>query len=182
MSVLVTYASKHGATRAIAERIGETLRACGLEAQVKPIKEVDDIAQYEAFVIGGAVYFGSWLKDVTTFLERHQTTLAEHPVWLFSSGPLGSQPTQNFAPKQLEHVATAVQPRDHHVFSGALDHTTFDRSEWLLWALPASHRLLIEGDFRDWPEVETWAVSIADQLKNGVHPRRSTELVRDLPQ
>jgi menaquinone-dependent protoporphyrinogen oxidase len=166
MSVLVAYASKHGATRGIAERVGDTLRSCGLETDVQSIKDVADITQYAAFVIGGAVYFGSWLKEVVAFLERHQATLAEHPVWLFSSGPLASAPTQGTGPKQLEQVAKAIQPRDHHVFFGALDHRTFDLPERLLWSLPASRKLLVEGDFRDWPDVETWAVGIAVQLED----------------
>ena len=34
MKVLVVYASRHGGTRGIAERIGEVLQADGLDAQV----------------------------------------------------------------------------------------------------------------------------------------------------
>jgi hypothetical protein len=33
-----------------------------------------------------------------------------------------------------------------------------------LWALPASHTLLLEGDFRDWSAVDAWAESIAGRL------------------
>ena len=172
MSVLVAYASKHGATRQIAERIGDVLRGRGLSAEVRPIRGVTDLDDYQAFVIGGAVYFGSWLKDVTRFLEHYQPVLAEHPVWLFSSGPLGDQPTDAVGcdlraigvPKELARTATAVRARDHRVFLGTLDHTKFDVGERLLWALPASRKLLIEGAFCDWADVETWAASIADQL------------------
>jgi menaquinone-dependent protoporphyrinogen oxidase len=173
VSLLVAYSSKHGATRTIAERIGETLRGRGLEAEVRPVKAASDLDAYEAFVVGGAVYFGSWAKEVTSFLGRHQAVLAEHPVWLFSSGPLGDQPTdaqgrdprETSQPNQLENLATSVHARDCRVFFGALDHTQFDVCERLLWALPASRKLLIEGDFRDWAAIDTWANSIADQLE-----------------
>ena len=172
MSILVAYASKHGSTTSIAERIGDTLQARGYSVDVTPITDVDDLTDYDAFVVGGAVYFGSWLKDVTNFVERHQLTLADHPVWLFSSGPLGAPTTdargcdvrESCVPKEFESVEKIVHPRDHHVFYGALDHTTFGIAERLIWTLPASHSLLVEGDFRDWPDVEAWATRIADQL------------------
>ena len=37
MTVLVAYASKHGATEGIAERIAETLAAAGQQAEVRPV-------------------------------------------------------------------------------------------------------------------------------------------------
>jgi menaquinone-dependent protoporphyrinogen oxidase len=173
MSVLVAYASKHGATKVIAERIGDTLRARGLAVDVEAINAVSDLGGYQAFVIGGAVYFGSWLKEVTAFLQHHQATLGEYPVWLFSSGPLGTNATdaegcdlrEASVPKELESLARAVHARDHHVFFGALDHTTFGICERLLRVLPAGRSLLIEGDFRDWSDIELWATGIAEELQ-----------------
>ena len=40
-------------------------------------------------VLGCAVYVGGWRKDVQRFLERHESNLAELPLWVFSSGPTG---------------------------------------------------------------------------------------------
>jgi menaquinone-dependent protoporphyrinogen oxidase len=56
VSVLVAYASKHGATRRIAERIGDTFCSRGVAAEVRPIKAVTNPADYEAFV--SAIYVG----------------------------------------------------------------------------------------------------------------------------
>jgi menaquinone-dependent protoporphyrinogen oxidase len=41
--VLVVYASRHGGTRGIAERIGEVLQAEGLEATVATPNEAPDV-------------------------------------------------------------------------------------------------------------------------------------------
>ena len=68
MSVLVTYASKHGATQQIAARIADRLRTAGLEVQVSPITATGDPAGYDALVIGSAVYFGSWLATARRFV------------------------------------------------------------------------------------------------------------------
>jgi menaquinone-dependent protoporphyrinogen oxidase len=60
--VLVTAASKHGATAEIAEAIAEVLAGNGLDPAVVPPDEVDDVAAYDAVVLGSAVYAGHWLK------------------------------------------------------------------------------------------------------------------------
>jgi flavodoxin-like protein len=44
MAVLVAYASKHGATQEIAERIAQTLAAAGQQAQVRPVSAAGDLA------------------------------------------------------------------------------------------------------------------------------------------
>src|ERR1035437_1878635 len=90
MAVLVTYASKHDATQEIAERIAQTLAAAGKQAQVRPVSAAGDLAGYGAFVIGSAVYMGHWQKEAVEFVRRNRAVLAGRPVWLFSSGPLGT--------------------------------------------------------------------------------------------
>ena len=86
--VLVVYASRHGGTRGIAERIGEVLRTEGLEADVAPADQVAGVCGADAVVVGSGVYMGSWLKEGIDFIKRNEATLAELPLWLFSSGPI----------------------------------------------------------------------------------------------
>lgn len=172
MSILVAYASKHGATREIAERIAEKLSAAGLDIELQPISAVSDMVGYDAAVIGSAAYFGSWLKEATAFVRHHQAHLADRPVWLFSSGPLGTETTDEqgralrdaAVPKEIAEFEAAIHPRDHRVFFGALDRRTLGLAERLLMMLPAARSLFSEGDFRDWPAIETWAEGIAEEL------------------
>jgi menaquinone-dependent protoporphyrinogen oxidase len=44
MSVLVVYASKHGATRGIAGRIAAGLRTAGCRAEVRSVQDTGDLA------------------------------------------------------------------------------------------------------------------------------------------
>jgi menaquinone-dependent protoporphyrinogen IX oxidase len=76
MSTLIAYASKHGSTAEIAERIGATLRSAGLEADVLPIAAVTDRIDFEAVVLGSAVYMGRWMKEAANFLRLHHSLLA----------------------------------------------------------------------------------------------------------
>ncbi len=170
MSILVAYASKHGATQQIAERIAETLRTAGQQAEARPIKAAGNLADYDAFVIGSAVYFGSWQKEATAFVRQNRAVLAGRPVWLFSSGPLGTATTDAqgrdvrdaAVPKEIAELKEAIKPRDHHVFFGALDRGRLGLVDRLVASLPAFPGA--EGDFRDWGDVEGWARGIARVL------------------
>ena len=51
LSILVAYATKHGSTGGIAERIAERLRAAGLDAEALPVKSVRDVASYDAVIL-----------------------------------------------------------------------------------------------------------------------------------
>jgi menaquinone-dependent protoporphyrinogen oxidase len=55
MCVLITAATRHDATREIAEAIGAGLSERGIDAETRLIDEVTDLAGYDAVVLGSAV-------------------------------------------------------------------------------------------------------------------------------
>lgn len=172
MSVLVAYASKYGATKGIAERIGAILTESGQDVRVAPVVEVSDPAAYDAFVIGSAAYRGGWMSEAAEFVRRHVDLLADSPVWLFSCGPLGTDLTDAEGhdvrvlsePREFAEFTEAVLPVDRQVFFGALDPSRLSLADRLIRRVPAGRRLLPEGDFRDWAAVEEWARAIAAKL------------------
>jgi menaquinone-dependent protoporphyrinogen oxidase len=172
VTTLVAYASKYGGTHGIAERIGQRLRDEGQTVDVTPVKAVRELGGYDAFVIGSAVYMGHWLKEATDFVKRHSATLAAQPVWLFSSGPLGIAGTDSedrdlrvsSVPNELSELAATIHPRDHRVFFGAMEISTLRGTHRLMAKLPAARKLFVEGDFRDFQEVDSWAQRIAREL------------------
>ena len=169
--LLVAYATRHGSTRGIAERIAQVLQASGHRTDLKPVEEVSGLPGYDGFVIGSAAYAGSWLKSASTFVRRNQGFLAERPLWLFSSGPLGAAAgkesqsvLERYEPKELSQFKAALNPRGTRVFYGALDPSQLSFIESLPRRLPAGRRLMPAGDFRDWPAIEGWAQEIAAAL------------------
>ncbi len=181
MSVLVAYATRHGATRGIAERIAERLRADGLDADARPAAQVRDAARYDAFVVGSAAYMYRWLGDATTFVRRNRALLAQRPTWLFSSGPLGTDTVDKDGrdvlvvsiPKEFGELRGAIHPRDEKVFFGALDPSAkpVGLAERFMAQMPAAARdALPKGDFRDWPAIDAWADGIAREIAGAAVP------------
>ena len=166
MRVLVAYASRHGATQGIAERIAATLSAAGLDVDVSAMRDVREPEGYDAFILGSAVYMFRWLKDFTRFVHRHEKLLATRPLWLFSSGPLGDRSARapQPDPKDVGAIRRAVAPRDHRVFAGSFDRATADFDGMGIVDRTVVRRFLPDGDWRDWPEIEAWARGIAAAL------------------
>ena len=181
--VLVVYGSRHGGTEGIALRIGSVLRAQGLAAPVVAADRAvgSDLNGADAVVVGSGVYMGQWLKEPIRFLEDHATVLRSRPLWLFSSGPLPgstkskdpSDPlTDALGPEQgpgsggrkkIEELASSLGVRDHRVFLGVYDPDDPPRSfpERVVRMLPMAKGVLPHGDFRNWPDIEAWALEIA---------------------
>ena len=67
-------------------------------------------------------------------------------------------------PEEIAPLSGVVHARDHRVFFGALDPERLSLAPRLMRLLPAGRKLLEEGDFRDWAEIEAWADGIARQL------------------
>ncbi|WJV46618.1 flavodoxin domain-containing protein [Streptomyces flavofungini] len=171
MRVLVGYASEHGATRGIAERIGLRLGEYGHQVDVRRLKGRRRCAGYDAFVLGSAVHSGAWMPEAGGFLRACGAELGEHPIWLFSvsMAPAVGGWFERHAkePKPLPQVTRALPARGHRMFAGAL----------LPWHLPAFGRLVFRlmggryGDFRDWKDIDSWALDIALDLSESPEVR-----------
>jgi menaquinone-dependent protoporphyrinogen oxidase len=167
MTVLVAYASKHGSTEGIAHAIADQLRERGSPTDVSSVDDVEDLGDFEAVVLGSAVYAGSWMREAVDFAQQHAEKLVGLPVWLFSSGPLGTEVEDDEEqPRQLAELRGLIGPIDHRVFFGALDRGKLGFGErMMVKAVKAP-----EGDFRDWDAISSWADEIAEQLGVGASP------------
>jgi menaquinone-dependent protoporphyrinogen oxidase len=170
MPVLVTAATKYGATAEIAAAIAEVLDEHGLEATVLPPKQVKGVDGYDAVVVGSAVYAGHWLKPARELVERLGNELAGRPVWLFSSGPVGDPPKPEEDPVDVADLLAATRAREHRIFAGKLVRKQLSFPERAI----VSALRVPEGDFRDWTEIRQWAAGIADAMGAGVPPQAPT--------
>ncbi len=166
--VLVAYATKYGATAGIAEKIGQVLQEAGLAVDVKRADQAGDPGGYQAVVLGSAVYIGKWRKEAARYLKAHEKALAQRPVWLFNSGPLGEGNAAEQAgdmgfPKGLRPIADRIKVRDVAVFFGAVYLDKLNPLErWMFKNVKSP-----VGDFRDWDAITAWANGIAAALQEG---------------
>ena len=165
-TILVTYASKYGATEEIAERIGEVLRQDGLTAEVKEAKGIKDLSPYSTVILGSAVYMGKWLKHATKFLKANREALAAMPVWIFSSGPTGEgDPVEILRgwqhPGSIKASLDQIKPREVVVFHGSVEVNKISGFERKILENVGA----VTGDFRDWEVIQAWGKTIAGSLQ-----------------
>lgn len=160
MTVLVVFGSKYGSTSRVAHHIADVFAQKGLQVEVRTPDQQPDLSQYDAVVIGSAIYAGRWRRSIRNFVRTNGPALAALPVWLFSVGPLGNPPTPTENPKDANSALESLDARGHELFAGALDstHMSFgDRA--MIRALGVA-----DGDYRNWNRITKWAEHVAADL------------------
>ncbi len=163
MRVLVSVASKHGATGEIGEIIGGVLRDAQMDIVSEAPERVRSIDGYDAVILGSAVYAGRWMGSARSFAERHEAALVTRPVWLFSSGPIGDPPMPAGDVDEATEIAEWIGAREHRTFAGRLDRDRLGVVERSITAVVRAP----DGDFRDLDAVRAWA----NEIVTGLAPR-----------
>jgi menaquinone-dependent protoporphyrinogen oxidase len=166
MDILVGYATAHGSTRGVAQRLAARLGEAGLKVEARPVEAVEDADAYRAFVLGSAVHGQAWLDPAKDFVRTNLDVLTDRPVWLFSVGMPGALrgPWKRLAAREIpvivESLPGNLPHRDHRLFSGVVTRAQ----------LPLVGRILFHllggrfGDYRDWNAIDAWADRIADEV------------------
>ena len=156
--VLVGYATRYGSTLEVAEAVAATLRECGFEVDIQPMREVRTLAGYSAVVLGAPLFMFRWHKDALRFLSRHSEALTERPVAVFALGPFHDdekewQDSRDQLDKELSKFPW-LTPVALKMFGGKYDPAKLRFPINLLAGKePAS-------DLRDWTAIRAWAADL----------------------
>ncbi len=156
--VLVAYATKLGSTSEIAETMAQVLRDGGHRALALPAHDIRSLGDWDAVILGSAVYAAHWQRDARRFTERFQDELKARPLWLFSGGPLDrrlARADQPITPYAAE-ITAGLGARAHRTFGGRLAPDAAVAPQVL-----QTHRI---GDFRDWQAIVEYAYRISREL------------------
>lgn len=160
MDVLVSVASRHGATWEIGEAVAAVLRENGHRVTVREPQDVADVAGFDAIVLGSAVYLGHWLPAARELGDRLVGRTHGKAVWLFSSG-LATQPAAAAnSPHEIAALVEALDARGHRSFRGRLDLAQLSFAERAHIAAGRARA----GDHRDFEAVTAWADGIATEV------------------
>ncbi|MEV8099033.1 flavodoxin domain-containing protein [Kitasatospora sp. NPDC085879] len=174
MQIFVGYASTHGSTRHIAERIAGRLQSYGHRTVLGPLEPAAGLPDCDAAVLGSAVHDGRWLPEAVEFVRRGARALAGRPVRLFSVSLVGERSSAfppvvarclrrlraRSGPELPADLLAAVAPGGRHDFAG-----TVAPEHW-----PATGRLVFRlmggryGECTDWDEVDAWAAAVAAEF------------------
>jgi menaquinone-dependent protoporphyrinogen oxidase len=158
--VLVGYATRYGSTQEVAEAVAATLRECGLEVDIQPMRKVRTLAGYSAVVLGAPLFMFRWHEDALRFLSRHREALMERPVAVFALGPVHDpydedewQSSHDQLDKELAKYPW-LTPVALEMFGGKYDPAKLRFPVNLLAGKePAS-------DLRDWTSIRDWAANL----------------------
>ena len=160
MHILVTAASKHGATDDVADAIAKRLQESGMTVDRIAPSEVTTVAPYDAVVVGSAVYVLQWMPEAHDFMERFGDDLQGKPVWAFSVGMNGVPKHAPQDPTRVGPLLTHVNCRDLRTFPGRYKPSLLSLRERSVARLAG----VVEGDFRDWEAIEQWTDGIIAEL------------------
>ena len=168
-TILLAYATRFGSTQEVDETITTALREAGLEVDIQPMQDVKALDNYDAIVLGAAIYNARWHPDAHHFLSQYQEALRRRPVAIFTLGPLStSAAAMRNSRRQLDKELAKypwLKPVALEVFAGKYDPAKP--------GLGFFEKLLPARDHRDWDAICAWANALPAQLQHDemlLHP------------
>jgi menaquinone-dependent protoporphyrinogen oxidase len=169
--VLVLYASTHGHTGRIADRIGALLREQGVHASVRKVGQAVDLSEFDGVIVGASLHVGHHQKEIVEWLSAHHTALSERPSAFFSVSLTAADDTDEARASTRELIdevldATGWTPMSAVAFAGALQFREYNLPTRVLMRLIARHHggeidVHQDTDFTDWDAVERFAQEFA---------------------
>ena len=164
--ILIAYASESGSTAEVAEAIGNALCEEGYAVETKWIKNVKDINNYDAVIIGSAIIYENWMPEAREFVKSNQDILKDMPVAYFITCMALSSKEEAAMQQAIEYsdklcdLVPQVKPVSVGRFAGVLDYSKISFLKRMLTKAAMAINNVEEGDYRDWDAIRSWAKSI----------------------
>jgi menaquinone-dependent protoporphyrinogen oxidase len=167
--ILVTYASRTGSTAGVAETIGRKLTEEGIQADVYPMQDVNDLDGYDAVIAGSAIQAAQWLPEAMQFLHNNRKELSVKPVAIFTVcmtlAMKNGEKYRQAVEQWIEPVRKLVNPLSEGLFKGILDiRKVPSLSQRIKFRLSVLMGVWKEGDHRDWVAIAAWSEDLKRKL------------------
>ena len=168
--ILIAYASKFGTTGEVAVAIGDVLCEKSNTVETKWVKNVKDLNNYDAVIIGSAIRYDKWMSEAKEFVKANQKILQQLPVAYFFTclvlhklNPKGDLEAKEYSDK-LQALVPQVKPVSIGGFAGVLDYSNMGFFSRLILKAILYKKGVKEGDYRDWDAIRSWAKGVHFKL------------------
>ena len=165
--ILIAYDTTHGSTSGVAEKIGSVLCELGSQVDIRLAWNVEDISEYDAVIVGSAIYEFNWLRGSLLFLKQHKQTLSSISVAYFivcsalkEDTPENQEAVMVFVNPVLKRYPEII-PVDVGRFGGAVDFNKLNIYETIVLRIAG---FTVSEDWRDWEKVGGWAEKVNDLI------------------
>jgi menaquinone-dependent protoporphyrinogen oxidase len=132
MKVALIYASHHGHTREICERLAEGLRGRGLSSEIRNVEDLSEdfeLDGYDAVILAGSVHYGRHPRVLARFASEHRGELDALPtafvsVSLASADAKGASEAHDMALRFSDR--TGWHPTITMPIAGALQYSKYN--------------------------------------------------------
>jgi len=165
--ILVAYATTHGSTKEIAERIAAVLKEKQLDIVLEEAKKIRTLDEYAAVVLGFPLYMFKMHGDGRRFLTRFRKEFMQGlPIAVFAGGPMEPdkaeehmQGSREQMQKEMESFP-GIQPKSTLILGGRFDPEALK----FPWNLIPAMKQMPAADLRDWDEITNWAQDLPDLM------------------
>ena len=150
---LVAYGTAAGSTGEVAEAIGEEMQQGGLEVDVRPVEEIQDISGYDGVVIGSAIRIFHLLPKTRKFIRKYKKALKQRPLAYFVVCMTMAEKTDENIIKTKEFAKPLLdlkEPVSLGLFGGCMD------PDKLTGMFAKTMQEQPKEDKRDWEEIRAW--------------------------
>ncbi len=173
---LILYASKHGHTAKIANRLALAVREDGVTVHVHDAESVATLvpSEYDGVIVGASIHAAHHQREIVDWAKKHAITLSAMPSAFFSVCLAAADHNDDSRVATRKYIDDFVDdtgwtPRTTTTFAGALQYLEYDFVTRLLLRLMMHHEghptdTSRDYDYTDWNAVDRFGHECVSML------------------
>ncbi|WP_421908235.1 flavodoxin domain-containing protein [Methanolacinia petrolearia] len=162
--ILVSYATRYGSTKGVAEIIGDQLSELGYDVMISGLMEKINLSDIDAVFIGSPLHLGKWLPEAREFVQSRKSKLNRVPVIAFTTGITIAEPNEHNLLKAkfaIDEISQYIIPFESGFFAGRISRDLLNESDLQLVKMAK----IQDGNYIDPEKIKDWVIKTCNNLK-----------------